>query len=179
MATAVVAMENVAVFEPDVTVTDAGTVALAFEEVIVTTIPEAGAAEDNVTVPVEEAPPATEAGESVTLLTVGAVIARDAVAELEPSVAVSVALVAAETAVVVTVKVAVVAPAATVTDAGTVALVLLELRLTTEPPVGAAADSVTVPVLDAPPATDVGLRAILLTVTGTVIARDAVFELLL
>jgi hypothetical protein len=59
---------------------------------------------------------------------------------------------------VVAVKVAVVAPAATVTDAGTwAAAVLLEVRLTTAPPVGAALLSVTVPVEEVPPATDVGL----------------------
>ena len=52
---------------------------------------------------------------------------------------------------------AVVAPAATVTDPGTVALELLELSVIFVPPVGAAAKSVTVPVADVPPWTDVGL----------------------
>src|SRR6516162_3136170 len=56
------------------------------------------------------------------------------------------------TALVATVNVAVVAPAATVTEAGTVAaLVLLLVNATTAPPAGAAALSVTVPVLFAPP----------------------------
>src|SRR6516164_11689243 len=60
--------------------------------------------------------------------------------------------VAAFTALVVIAKVAVVAPAATVTEAGTVAaLVLLLVNATTAPPAGAAALSVTVPVLFAPP----------------------------
>ena len=43
-------------------------------------------------------------------------------------------------------KVAVVAPAATVTDPGTVIALLLSERLTTVPPLGAASDSVTVHV---------------------------------
>lgn len=55
--------------------------------------------------------------------------------------------------------VAVVAPAATVTDAGTVATAVLELeRVTTAPPVGAATSKVIVPVLAIPPETDVGDR---------------------
>lgn len=36
---------------------------------------------------------------------------------------------------------------------------LLDASVTTKPPAGAAADNVTVPVLDAPPATDVGFKA--------------------
>src|SRR6516162_907553 len=61
------------------------------------------------------------------------------------------------TALVATVNVAVVAPAATVTEAGTVAaLVLLLVNATTAPPAGAAALSVTVPVLFAPPVSVAG-----------------------
>ena len=55
-------------------------------------------------------------------------------------------------------KLALVAPAATVTLAGTVATpVLLLDRLTTAPPLGAAALSVTVPVDELPPVTLDGL----------------------
>ena len=63
----------------------------------------------------------------------------------------------AATALVATVKVALVAPAGTVTLAGTVATVVLLLeRLTTAPPAGAAPLSVTVPWEEFPPATLVG-----------------------
>ncbi len=69
-----------------------------------------------------------------------------------------VAEVVALTAVVVTVNVAVVAPAATVTVAGTVADPLLLDRLTTAPPDGAVLLRFTVPVEAIPPVTDVGLK---------------------
>jgi hypothetical protein len=62
-------------------------------------------------------------------------------------VAVMVAIVPAVTVVVWTVNVAVVAPAATVTKVCTVAAGLLLASITTAPPAGAAALSVTVPVL--------------------------------
>src|SRR5881394_2124922 len=63
------------------------------------------------------------------------------------------------TALVVTVNVALLAPAATVTLAGTVAVDVL-LRVTAAPPVGAGPLSVTVPVEGDPPVTLAGLSAI-------------------
>jgi hypothetical protein len=69
-------------------------------------------------------------------------------------------LVGVVTDVVVTVKFAVVAPAATVTLASTVAAGESSERVTTAPPLGAAALKVTVPLEEVPPATVVGLSDI-------------------
>src|SRR5260370_41638293 len=60
------------------------------------------------------------------------------------------------TALVLTVNVPLLAPAATVTVAGTVAVDVLLERETTAPPVGAGPLSVTVPVEGDPPVTLVG-----------------------
>lgn len=65
----------------------------------------------------------------------------------------------ADTGIVVTVKVAVVDPAATATEAGTLAFALLLERVTVNPPVGAAPVIVTVPVEEAPPVSAFGLSA--------------------
>src|SRR5512137_656562 len=80
------------------------------------------------------------------------------------------------TALVVAVKVAVVAPAATVTDAGTWAAAAFELvRATTEPPVGAGLSKVTVPVEEAPPMTEAGVTLTpLRAATGAVTVSVAV-----
>jgi hypothetical protein len=74
------------------------------------------------------------------------------------------------TVLVVAVKVAVVAPATTVTVAGTwAAAVLLEVKLTTTPPVGAGLSKVTVPVDDTPPSTVAGFTLTALSAaTGAV-----------
>src|SRR5436305_14912292 len=75
---------------------------------------------------------------------------------------------------VATVNVAVLAPAATVTDAGTVAaLRLLLVNATTAPPAGAAALSVTVPVLFAPPVSVAGFSVIEARVAVTLVASSA------
>ncbi len=74
--------------------------------------------------------------------------------------------VVADTAVVVTVKVAEVAPAGTVTEAGTVADVEFDETPTGEPPVGAADLRVIVPVLLFPPTTEAGERLSALRRTG-------------
>lgn len=70
-------------------------------------------------------------------------------------------------------KVAVVAPAATVTDAGTVAEALFDARVTTWPPAGAGPASLTVPVEGLPPMTAVGAR-VTVPAPAVVIARVAV-----
>src|SRR5205809_2992181 len=80
------------------------------------------------------------------------------------------------TVFVVTLNVAVVAPAATVTDpdAGTVAtLGLLLVNATTAPPAGAAALSVTVPMLFAPPVSVAGFSVIEASVAVTLVAFSA------
>ena len=76
-----------------------------------------------------------------------------------PYVAVTVTAVAVATDEVVTVKVLLVEPAGTVTLAGTDAAAELSDSDTTAPPLGAAALSLTVPVDDAPPTTEVGLAS--------------------
>ena len=73
-----------------------------------------------------------------------------------PDDAVRVTVTSRVTGVVSTEKVAPVAPATTVTLAGTVADALLEVSVTTAPPAGAAPASVTVPVAPAPPCTFAG-----------------------
>ena len=71
----------------------------------------------------------------------------------------SVAEIDAVTVLVVTVKLALVAPAGTVTLAGTVTALELSESATTAPPLGAAEAKVTVPVEELPPVTVVGLSA--------------------
>src|SRR5207253_9179202 len=78
------------------------------------------------------------------------------------------------TVFVATVNLAVVAPAATVTGAGTVAaLRSLLVNATTAPPAGAAALSVTVPVLFAPPVSVARFSVIEARVAVTLVASSA------
>ena len=98
---------------------------------------------------------------------------RAAVNDVFPSLAVIVADTELETADVVIAKDADVAPAAIVTLAGVAALVMLDERLTTEPPEGAGPLSLTVPVDEVPPTTEVGVTESPLRVTGLMV-KDAV-----
>src|SRR5216117_4134702 len=124
--TAVVVMEKFALSAPAATVTLAGTlatVALVLDKV--TMAPPVGAAAVNVTVPVLPVPPTTLAGLTVTEDKVGAagtgLTVSTAGRVTPPKVPEIDNAVVAVTLVVVIEKVALVAPAATVTLAGTVA----------------------------------------------------------
>lgn len=160
LETVVVVIVKVLLVAPAGTVTLGGTVAAAELSESVTTAPPEGAAPLRVTVPVDEAPPTTVDGlsESVEMVTAGARVMLSAANRVVlPSVAVSCAVVLS-TGNVVTVNDALVAPAGTVTVAGTLADPgRLLLRLTVAPPDGAAVPRVTVPVADVPPGTLVGL----------------------
>jgi len=149
---------NVPLVAPAGTVTEAGTAATAVLALVSeTTAPPAGAAVRSVTVPVLGAPPTSTDGFNVIVDRAG-FTTREAVTDAALYVAVIVTMVPVLTVAVDIAKVAVVAPAATVTEAGTVATaVLLLVSITTVPPAGAAADTVTVPVLVAPPTRFAGL----------------------
>jgi hypothetical protein len=151
VATAVVVIVNVPEVAPAATVTLAGGTALALLEDKVTTSPPVGAGPVKVTVPVEDVPPTTDVGETVRLVGTGGVIVSTFVTDVPPAVAVMVAAVEVPTGVVETVKFPPTVPAGTVVVAGTVALVLLDDRVTTNPPAGAGPVRETVPATDWPP----------------------------
>lgn len=157
--TAVVVAVKVAVDDPAGTVTLAGTTTLVLLDERVTTAPPGPAGPANTTVPIEGLPPNIETGDMATLSNAAGVTVKVAVADWPPADAVMTAGVLTETPVVVTVNVAVFAPARTVTYVGTFADGLLLRSCTSAPPVPAACESVTVPVLAKPPRTEVGLSA--------------------
>ena len=86
-----------------------------------------------------------------------------------PVVATRVAVTLAETGLVVIEKVAEVAPAATVTVVGTVALELFDVRPMDVPPGPAGPFRVTVPVDGVPPATVLGVAVNVVTVAGLIV----------
>src|SRR5205823_3215703 len=143
------------------------------------TAPPPGAGAVSVTVPVETLPkiivagfmatPASAAGPAGFTVSV-------AVLATPLYLAVRVTAVGTATTLVVTGNVFVVAPAATVTEAGTVAaLVLLLVNATTAPPAGAAALSVTVPVLFARPPVTVAGFSVIEASTGTIFTMKPSF----
>ena len=130
VVTAVVETANVPEVAPAGTVIMEGTVASVVSlELKVTAKPPVGAGSPSVTVPVELFPPMTALGLSETPVIAGGLTVRFAVVLFVPKVAVMTAVVTLVTVVVLAVKVAVVAPAATATDAGTVAAALFDERL--------------------------------------------------
>jgi hypothetical protein len=158
--TVFVATLKLAVRAPAGTVTLAGIVTSdALSVTSETTAPPAGAAPLRVTVPSEEAPPATLAGLSVNEeREAGAtLIVACCVAPFQEARMTAEAW--AATGFVLTVKEALVAPAGTVTLAGTVATaVSLLASVTTEPPAGAGPPKLTVACEGVPPITPGGLR---------------------
>ena len=82
------------------------------------------------------------------------------------------------TATVVTVKVALLALAATLTLVGTVAALLLLCSVTVMPPVGAGPVSVTVPVEELPPTTEVGFTLTAESAGGLTVSVVWTFTLL-
>jgi hypothetical protein len=158
VATAIVVTVNVFVFVFAAIVTVAGTVAAPSELVVETTAPAGGALPLSASVPVEEAPPPTAAGLSVTEVRAAGVVEITTVFDTPARVAVMVDDSFAATPSVVTVNVAFVAFVPTVTVAGTVAHVVSELESATAKPEEAALPfKVTVPVTLLPPTTGLAL----------------------
>ena len=142
----VVTLNALLVVAPAGTVTVAGTVAIAaLLTERLTVKPPDGALKFSVTVPLLDFPPFTEAGESVTATGTGGFTTKDWVIELDPIVAVMLAVVGVATAPVVTVKVWLVEPPDTVAEAGTVAAALSLVSATETPSEDAVVEIVTVP----------------------------------
>ena len=161
-ATPLVPIANVAVVAPCATVTFTGTVADVLLLESDTTNPPDGAAAVSVTVPCDPFPPTTDVGFTETAESAAGggtgVTVNVAVRVTVPAFAVIVTGVDAVTELVPIANVAVVEPCATVTLAGTVATAVLLLESdTANPPLGAAAVSVTVPCDPFPPTTEDGL----------------------
>jgi hypothetical protein len=139
-----------------------------------TTAPPAGAGPLSVTVPIEEPPPVTLDGLSVSERSVGGRTASEAdwvtplfAAEIDTEIAVP-------TGAVVAVNVTLLAPAGTVTEDGTAATEeSLDDKETTIPPLGAGPLTTTVPTEELPPVRLAGAIESDARVGGTTV-RDAV-----
>jgi hypothetical protein len=176
-ATVVLVTVKVAIVVPDATVTVAGTVAAAvllLESVtrLCVVVPAAGAF--SVIVAMEfTRPPTTEVGVKVIDTSWGGLSVSVAVLVTPFRVAVTVPVVTAPTELLVKVKFALVAPAGTVTVAGSLTPVMLSDKLTTAPPVRAGLSKVTVPVEELPPVIVDGFK-VTPARAGGLIARVAV-----
>jgi len=128
-----------------------------------------------VTVQVEDPPEVMEEGEQESELGTGkGANVREAVLEVPLAVAVMTANIFVRMEVTETEKVAEVAPAGTVTEEGVVSAVVLSERLTSWPPVGAAAERVTVQEADPPERIEVSEQVNEDTLTGVAIGREMV-----
>jgi hypothetical protein len=169
---------KVAVALPAATVTEPGMVNMALLSERATSNPPAGAALFKPRVQVVEAPDNTVAGEQLSVEgTIGPRRLSEALAVAPFRVAVSTAVLSVVTVATDAVKPAVDAPAATVTDAGSVTRALLSAKVTTVPPVGAAPVSATVHVADPPEFRVAGVQVRELRVTVIVSWIDADLEL--
>jgi len=174
LETAVVFTAKLTFAFPAGTVTLAGTVAeLELLESLMA-IPPVGAGPVRITPPAEEPPPIRLVGLSVIEETTGGRSESVPVTELGPNFAATAACFVEETAVVFAVNVTLVAPARTVTEAGTVTLERLLESFTSVPPFGARPLSITVPVERAPPVTVPGSNVSIATPMGASV-RFAVF----
>ncbi len=156
LVTALVVIVNVPLVWPAGTTTVAGTAAPAPLLESNTLIPPNPGGLVSVTVPVAVRPPPT--GEGLRLSEESAVAWRASVALCWPSPnpAVIVAVVAALTPAVWIVKVTISVPGGAMTDAGTVTLASLEDSATDRPVHRGDVPSLSVPVADCPPRTEVG-----------------------
>jgi hypothetical protein len=156
--TAAVPTVKLALVAPTATVTLACTVAALELLDNVTSAPPLGAGAVKTTLPADGVPPTTLPGfndiaDRVGTTGGGAVTVSISVRDTPLKVAVSSTLTLAATTVLVRTNVAAVAPAGTVTLDGVVAAVELSDRVTTAPPLGAAAVKATAPVRKPPPTT--------------------------
>lgn len=106
----------------------------------------------------------------------GAVTVTEAVLEVPLAAAVTTTTVLEVTEAAVAEKIAEVAPAATVTEAGTVRAALLSERVTDWPPVGAAPERVTVQEVDPPEAMEEGEQERVLGTGRAVTVTEDVLE---
>src|SRR3954465_12322767 len=137
-ATALVVTLKVALVAPAGMLTLAGTEAAPLLLESATCAPPAGAGPSSTTVPVTGLPPVMLAWLRLTAETLGGTTVSEALCVPPPNEPEMLTAVDVATALVVTLKLALVAPAGTVTLAGTAAAGLLLESVTCAPPAGAA-----------------------------------------